>query len=53
MKLPELHEGETYVGCIGDAAGNLHHVILLPGDQDSLHEGNDGCRARAVRRLPI
>ena len=34
INLPELAEGETYVGCIGDAAGNLHHVILLPGDND-------------------
>ena len=35
INLPELAEGETYVGCIGDAAGNLHHVILLPGDSDN------------------
>ena len=34
INLPELAEGETYVGCIGDALGNLHHVILLPGDND-------------------
>ena len=27
-----LAPGEHYVGCIGDALGNLHHVILLPGD---------------------
>jgi hypothetical protein len=32
--IPALAEGETYVGCIGDAAGNLHHIILLPGDND-------------------
>ena len=32
INLPELSEGETYIGCIGDALGNLHHVILLPGD---------------------
>jgi len=32
INLPELSEGETYVGCIGDALGNLYHVILLPGD---------------------
>ena len=32
INLPELAEGETYIGCIGDALGNLHHVILLPGD---------------------
>lgn len=29
-----LRPGEIYVGCIGDAAGNLHHTILLPGDSD-------------------
>ena len=34
INLPELAEGETYVGCIGDALGNLHHVIMLPGDND-------------------
>lgn len=31
-QLPPIAEGETYIGCIGDAAGNLYHVILLPGD---------------------
>jgi hypothetical protein len=34
LTIPETAEGETYIGCIGDAAGNLHHVILLPGDND-------------------
>ena len=34
INLPELAEGETYVGAIGDAAGNLYHVVLLPGDND-------------------
>lgn len=29
-----LAEGEIYAGAIGDTAGNLHHVILLPGDND-------------------
>ena len=29
-----LAEGEIYIGAIGDALGNLHHVILLPGDND-------------------
>ena len=39
INLPELAEGETYVGCIGDALGNLHHIILLPGDNDeATHE---------------
>ena len=39
INLPELAEGETYVGAIGDAAGNLYHVILLPGDNDdATHE---------------
>jgi len=34
LQLPPLADGEIYVGAIGDAAGNLHHVILLPGDTD-------------------
>jgi len=34
LDIPETAEGETYIGCIGDAAGNLHHVILLPGDNE-------------------
>ena len=39
IPLPPLAEGEIYVGCIGDAAGNLHHIILLPGDNDdAMHE---------------
>ena len=39
INLPELSEGEIYVGAIGDAAGNLYHVILLPGDNnDATHE---------------
>lgn len=35
MKLPELNPGEIYAGAIGDTAGNLHHVILLFGDNDA------------------
>ena len=35
-EMPKLAEGETYVGCIGDALGNLHHVILLPGQADDI-----------------
>lgn len=35
LQLPPLADGEIYVGCIGDAVGNLHHVILLPGDNDA------------------
>ena len=35
LQIPPLAEGEIYVGCIGDATGNLHHVILLPGDNDA------------------
>ncbi|MBS1143394.1 MAG: hypothetical protein H6R14_800 [Proteobacteria bacterium] len=39
LTLPPLAEGETYIGAIGDASGNLHHVILLPGDNDeATHE---------------
>ena len=39
LNLPKLADGEIYVGTIGDALGNLHHVILLPGDNDdATHE---------------
>ena len=39
FNIPELADGEIYIGAIGDAAGNLHHVILLPGDNDdATHE---------------
>ena len=39
LNLPELADGEIYVGAIGDALGNLYHVILLPGDNDdATHE---------------
>ena len=38
-EMPKLAEGEIYIGIIGDALGNLHHVILLPGDNnDDTHE---------------
>ena len=35
INLPELADCEIYVGCIGDALGNLYHLILLPGDNDN------------------
>lgn len=34
LELPTLAEGETYIGALGDQAGNLTHIILLPGDND-------------------
>ena len=34
LNLPELADGEIYAEAIGDAAGNLYHVVLLPGDND-------------------
>ncbi|WP_256260118.1 DUF1566 domain-containing protein [Burkholderia ubonensis] len=34
VELPELSEGEIYIGRISNTAGELHHVILLPGDND-------------------
>ena len=33
--IPPLENGEIYIGAIGDSEGNLHHVILLPGDNDN------------------
>ena len=34
LQLPPLNEGEIYIGAIGNSNGELHHVILLPGDND-------------------
>ncbi|MEI1327189.1 hypothetical protein V8G45_27590 [Klebsiella pneumoniae] len=31
---PDLSEGEIYVGVIANTAGELHHVVLLPGDNE-------------------
>jgi len=33
ITLPELAEGERYVGATVDPEGNLTHVILLPGEK--------------------
>ncbi|QRM21014.1 DUF1566 domain-containing protein [Dechloromonas sp. TW-R-39-2] len=32
--IPELSEGERYLGVFSDLSGNLHHTILLSGDND-------------------
>lgn len=34
IAVPETAEGEIYVGVVANTAGELHHVILLPGDND-------------------
>ncbi|RQS29432.1 MULTISPECIES: DUF1566 domain-containing protein [unclassified Burkholderia] len=34
IALPETAEDEIYVGIVANTAGELHHVILLPGDND-------------------
>lgn len=35
LKLPELQEGEIYVGAIFRKDGSGQHIILLPGDKDT------------------
>lgn len=32
LQIPPLSEGEIYIGAIGDKNGDVHHVILMPGD---------------------
>jgi hypothetical protein len=34
IQIPPLADGETYIGAIGNAQGERHHVILLAGDSD-------------------
>lgn len=36
LQIPPTTEGETYIGAIGDKNGDVHHVILLPGDNDDV-----------------
>ena len=31
---PPLNDGEIYIGLIGDANGEVYHLVLLPGDND-------------------
>lgn len=39
IPLPVLNADETYIGLIGNAAGEAYHLILLPGDNDdATHE---------------
>ena len=35
VRKPDLNDGETYIGLIGDAAGEAYHLVLLPGDSDA------------------
>ena len=34
LTIPPLAEGEIYIGAIGNKAGDLYHLVLLPGDND-------------------
>ena len=34
LTIPPLAEGEIYIGAIGNAQGELYHLVLLPGDND-------------------
>lgn len=35
LQLPPLADGEIYIGAIGDKSGEVYHLVLLPGDNDS------------------
>ncbi|MDN7763768.1 DUF1566 domain-containing protein [Burkholderia cepacia] len=34
VSVPQLAEGEIYVGIVTNTAGEQNHVVLLPGDND-------------------
>lgn len=34
LQIPPLNEGEIYIGAIGNAKGEVYHLVLLPGDND-------------------
>lgn len=48
LQIPPLAEGEIYIGCIGDAACNLYHVILLPGDNDDATSEDQMAWAKSI-----
>lgn len=48
IKLPTLAPGETYIGAVGDKHGNLHHVILLPGDNDEASQADQLAWAKSI-----
>jgi hypothetical protein len=37
LSIPELNEGERYIGATVDAKGQLTHIILLPGEAESMN----------------
>jgi hypothetical protein len=37
LQRPPIAEGELYVGALTDEAGELYHVILLPGEADGIN----------------
>ncbi|MBR8434861.1 DUF1566 domain-containing protein [Burkholderia cenocepacia] len=34
VSIPQLAEGEIYIDIVTNTAGQQHHVVLLPGDND-------------------
>ncbi|VWB83183.1 hypothetical protein BLA13014_03836 [Burkholderia aenigmatica] len=34
VSIPQLADGEIYLGIVTNTAGERHHVVLLPGDND-------------------
>ncbi|WP_175786502.1 DUF1566 domain-containing protein [Burkholderia anthina] len=34
VSIPQLADGEIYIGIVTNTAGEQHHVVLLPGDND-------------------
>ena len=34
IQLPPLEQGETYIGAIGDKAGEIYHLIKLAGEAE-------------------
>lgn len=36
LQIPPTAEGEIYIGAIGDKNGDVHHIILLPGDNGNV-----------------
>ena len=35
LQIPPLEDGEIYIGAIGNKTGDVYHLVLLAGDNDS------------------
>ena len=48
LQIPPLSEGETYIGAIGNAQGEVYHIVLLPGDSEPASHADQLAWAQSI-----